>query len=94
MGFTYVVSLTGVTGERAELPPELGAMVASVREASDAPAAVGFGIGTPEQAARVGAIADGVIIGTRLVRAVADAPDRDAAVDAVSAFMADTRMAL
>ena len=39
-------------------------------------------------------IADGVIIGTRLVRAVADAPDRDAAVDAVSAFMADTRMAL
>ncbi len=94
VGFTYVVSLTGVTGERSELPPELGEMVAAVREASDAPAAVGFGIGTPEQAAQVGAIADGVIIGTRLVRAVADAPDRDAAVDAISAFMADTRMAL
>jgi tryptophan synthase alpha chain len=94
VGFTYVVSLTGVTGERSQLPPELAAMVGSVKDASDAPAAVGFGIGTPEQAARVGAIADGVIIGTRLVRAVADAPDRDAAVDAVSAFLADTRMAL
>ncbi|MFN8112125.1 MAG: tryptophan synthase subunit alpha [Solirubrobacterales bacterium] len=94
VGFTYVVSLTGVTGERTELPPELAEMVAAVKDASDAPAAVGFGIGTPEQAARVGAIADGVIIGTRLVRAVADAADRDAAVDAVAAFMADTRMAL
>ena len=68
--------------------------VAAVREASNAPAAVGFGIGTPEQAAQVGAIADGVIIGTRLVRAVADASGPGAAVDAVSAFMADTRMAL
>lgn len=94
VGFTYVVSLTGVTGERAELPAALGAMVASVRAASNAPAAVGFGIGTPEQAAQVGAIADGVIIGTRLVRAVADAADTDAAVDAVSSFMADTRLAL
>jgi tryptophan synthase alpha chain len=94
VGFTYVVSLTGVTGERDELPAELGEMVAAVREASDAPAAVGFGIGTAEQAAAVGRIADGVIIGTRLVRAVADAADADAAVDAVSGFMADTRVAL
>ena len=94
VGFTYVVSLTGVTGERSELPPELGTMVAAVRDASDAPAAVGFGIGTPEQAARVGEIADGVIIGTRLVRAVADADDRAAAVDAVAEFLADTRTAL
>ena len=94
VGFTYVVSLTGVTGERSELPPELGTMVAAVRDASDAPAAVGFGIGTPEQAARVGEIADGVIIGTRLVRAVADADDRAAAVDAVAEFLADARTAL
>jgi len=94
VGFTYVVSLTGVTGERSELPPELGTMVAAVRDASDAPAAVGFGIGTPEQAARVGEIADGVIIGTRLVRAVADADDCAAAVDAVAEFLADARTAL
>lgn len=94
VGFTYVVSLTGVTGERSELPPELGELVASVRERSAAPAAVGFGIGTPQQAADVGRIADGVIIGTRLVRLVADAPGRDEAIDAVSSFMADTRVAL
>lgn len=94
VGFTYVVSLTGVTGERSELPPELGELVAAVREGSSAPAAVGFGIGTPQQAADVGAIADGVIIGTRLVRLVGDAPGRDQAVDAVSSFMADTRVAL
>lgn len=94
VGFTYVVSLTGVTGERSELPPELGRLVAAVRERSSAPAAVGFGIGTPGQAADVGRIADGVIIGTRLVRLVADAAGRDEAVDAVSSFMAETRVAL
>jgi tryptophan synthase alpha chain len=59
VGFTYVVSLAGVTGERASLPPELGEMVAAVKRESGAPAAVGFGIGTPEQAAAVGTIADG-----------------------------------
>ncbi len=94
VGFTYVVSLTGVTGERSELPPELGQMVTAFREASPAPAAVGFGIGTPEQAAEVGRIADGVIIGTRLVRLVADAGSREEAVDAVAGFLADTRVAL
>ena len=94
VGFTYVVSLTGVTGERAELPPGLAELVAAVRDASPAPAAVGFGIGTPQQAADVGRIADGVIIGTRLVRAVADASDRDGAVEAVSEFLAETRVAM
>lgn len=93
-GFTYVVSLTGVTGERAEPPPQLRRMVEAVRAGSRAPAAVGFGIGTPEHAAQIGRFADGVIIGTRLVRAVADAAGRDQAVDAVSEFMADTRIAL
>jgi len=94
VGFTYVVSLTGVTGERAEVPPELASLVGAVRDASPAPAAVGFGIGTPEHAAKVGEMADGVIIGTRLVRAVADAGSRDEAVDAVGSFLADTRVAL
>jgi tryptophan synthase alpha chain len=93
-GFTYVVSLTGVTGERAELPPELASLVASVQEASTVPAAVGFGIGTPEQAAQVGAIADGVIIGTRLVRLVAEAAGPEDAADAVGSFLADVRVAL
>lgn len=94
VGFTYVVSLTGVTGERAEIPPELAELVTAVRNASPAPAAVGFGIGTPEHAAQVGEIADGVIIGSRLVRLVADAGGPDLAADAVGSFMADTRIAL
>lgn len=94
VGFTYVVSLAGVTGERDELPPELAELVAAVRDASPAPAAVGFGIGSPEQAAAVGSMADGVIIGTRLVRAVADSGGRDQAAEAVSSFLAEARVAL
>lgn len=94
VGFTYVVSLTGVTGERDELPPQLTELVQQVRDASSAPAAVGFGIGTPEQAAAVGRIADGVIVGTRLVREVASAGGSTAAADAVASFLADARVAL
>lgn len=92
-GFVYVVSLAGVTGERPELPPHLAELVASVRAASEVPVAVGFGIGTPEHAAAVGRIADGVIVGTRLVRAAGDAGPADAA-DAVADFLADARAAM
>jgi tryptophan synthase alpha chain len=90
-GFTYVVSLTGVTGERQALPDDLGELLAAVREESSAPAAVGFGISTPERAAEVGRFADGVIIGSRLVREVAEAGDTEGAVRAVRAFLAETR---
>jgi len=93
-GFVYVVSVSGVTGEREELPPELGELVAAVRSEAAVPAAVGFGVGTPEQAAAVGRIADGVIVGSRLVRAVADAPDASAAVAAVTEFLRDARAAM
>lgn len=93
-GFVYVVSDVGTTGERSELPPELSTLVAEVSDLATVPVAVGFGIGTPEQAAEVGALADGVIIGSRLVRIVADAPDTGAAVTAVSAFLGETRDAL
>jgi tryptophan synthase alpha chain len=93
-GFVYVVSDVGTTGERSELPPDLAALVAEVRKRASVPAAVGFGIGTPEQAAQVGAMADGVIIGSRLVRLVADAADTDAAVAAVSSLLSQTRDAL
>ena len=68
--------------------------MAAVKEEASVPVAVGFGISTPEQAAEVGAIADGVIIGSRLVREVADAPDHDAAVAGVSEFLRATREAL
>jgi tryptophan synthase alpha chain len=93
-GFVYLVSTVGVTGERKELPPQLAELISAAREEASVPVAVGFGISTPEQAAGLGELADGVIIGTRLVRAVADAPDRDAAVAAVTDFLHETRAAL
>ena len=93
-GFVYVVSIAGVTGERDELAPYLRELVAAVREDAGVPAAVGFGIGTPELAARVGEIADGVIIGSRLVREAAGADGAEGAAEAVSAFLRDTRAAM
>jgi tryptophan synthase alpha chain len=93
-GFVYVVSTVGTTGERNEVPPALAELVAATKADARTPVAVGFGIGTPDQAAQVGAIADGVIIGSRLVREVADAPDPDAAVRGVSEFLRATRDAL
>jgi tryptophan synthase alpha chain len=93
-GFVYVVSLAGVTGERDRLPAELAELVSAVREEADVPAAVGFGIGTPEQAAKVGRIADGVIIGSRLVREVGEAPDAASAASAVTSFLREAREAM
>ena len=71
-GFVYTVSLSGTTGERNELPPELGETVTRVREAADVPVAVGFGISTPEHARQVAEVADGVIVGSRIVRAAGE----------------------
>ena len=70
-GFLYLVSLTGVTGARAALPDDLTAFVARVRALTPTPLAVGFGISTPEQAQHVAQIADGVIVGTALVKRAA-----------------------
>jgi tryptophan synthase alpha chain len=93
-GFVYVVSVVGVTGERGELPPELSELVAAVREEAEVPAAVGFGIGTPEQAAAVGGLADGVIIGSRLVRAAVDAENAAGAATACRDFLRACREAM
>ena len=72
-GFVYAVSLTGTTGERGELPPGLPELVERVRGATSVPVAVGFGISTEEQARSVGDLADGVIVGSRVVRAAGEA---------------------
>jgi tryptophan synthase alpha chain len=93
-GFIYVVSDTRTTGERDRLPEELGELVRAVQADAGVPAAVGFGIGTPEQAAEVGATADGVIVGSRLVREVTEAADAEAASEAVGAFIRDARAAM
>lgn len=69
-GFVYLVSVLGITGERKALPVELAQFVARVRTQTDKPLAVGFGISTPQQAAAVGEIANGVIVGSALIKAV------------------------
>jgi tryptophan synthase alpha chain len=72
-GFVYTVSLAGTTGERAQLSTDLEALVERVRTAAKpTPVAVGFGIAGPEQARAVAGIADGVIVGSRVVRAVGE----------------------
>jgi len=93
-GFVYVVSTVGTTGERAEIPPTLAELVAATKADAATPVAVGFGIGTPEQAAQVGGIADGVIIGSRLVRAAGEGGSPQGAADAVASFLSETRVAL
>jgi len=69
-GFVYMVSLTGVTGERAALAPDLAAQLRALRAVTTKPVCVGFGISTPAQAASVGRLADGVIVGSAIVRLV------------------------
>jgi tryptophan synthase alpha chain len=93
-GFVYVVSTVGTTGERDEIPAELSELVEATKADAHTPVAVGFGIGTPQQAAQVGRIADGVIIGSRLVRAAGEGGSPEGAADAVGSFLSETRVAL
>jgi tryptophan synthase alpha chain len=87
-GFAYLVSLTGVTGARDHLPAHLESFVARVRSTTDLPLAVGFGISTPAQAARVAHVADGVIVGSALLKAVGASKEP---VEAARAFIASLR---
>ena len=73
-GFIYLVSLTGVTGPRQALPKGLEAFVKRVRKETSLPLAVGFGIAGPEQAKRVARVADGVIVGSRLIQLIRQDP--------------------
>ena len=69
-GFIYVVSSLGVTGMRSEIKTDLNAILSDIREVTDLPLAVGFGINTPEQAKEIGHIADGVIVGSAIVKII------------------------
>src|SRR3972149_2446637 len=69
-GFIYLVSVTGVTGARTSISDGLGELINRVREHTSAPVCVGFGIGTPGQAKQVGALADGVIVGSACVKTI------------------------
>lgn len=69
-GFVYLVSRTGVTGERESLSAAVGPLVSSMRAATDLPVAVGFGISTPEQVRQVSKLADAVVVGSAFVRLI------------------------
>jgi tryptophan synthase alpha chain len=85
-GFVYCISRTGVTGTRTDVPADLPDTVARLRRATTLPIAVGFGVGTPAQARAVAALADGVVVGSAIVRAAERAVDE--AVELVAAMRA------
>jgi len=76
-GFVYAVSRTGVTGEAETLSDDARPLVRRLRAATDAPVAVGFGIATPQQAAAAAEVADGVVVGSALVRFLEESPEGD-----------------
>lgn len=71
-GFLYIVSSLGVTGVRSEIKTDLGAIVETVRQNTDIPCAIGFGISTPEQAAKMAGVSDGAIVGSAIVRLIGE----------------------
>jgi tryptophan synthase alpha chain len=89
-GFIYLVSLTGVTGARDTLPPELGNFIKKVKQKARQPLCVGFGISTPEQARNVATDADGVIVGSRILQLI----EEDATLSLLKNFIAGLRQAL
>lgn len=91
MGFIYLVSVTGVTGERKSISEGLGELIARVREHTSTPVCVGFGISTPEQAKEVGKMADGVIVGSACVKTLGGS---EKPVEAARKFAAEFRSAL
>ena len=89
-GFIYLVSLTGVTGARSTLSPELQSFVGRVRAKTKKPLCIGFGISTALQAARVASYADGVIIGSRLIELI----EEDSRLTTLKTFIGSVRQAL
>ena len=89
-GFVYLVSLTGVTGARNTLPRALEGFVASVRKETEKPLCVGFGVSTPEQARRIARVADGVIVGSRIIQLL----DEDKSLKNACSFVKCLREAL
>lgn len=92
-GFVYLVPLTGITGERAELPPDLVTLVRDLRAVTTKPICVGFGISTPDQVAAVVQHADGAIVGSAIVRLVETLDGDPALVRRVGEFVATLKAA-
>lgn len=91
-GFIYCVSSLGVTGVRSEIRTDIGAMVRLVKSVTDLPCAVGFGISTPEQAAKMAAVSDGAIVGSAIVKLVAK--DGKDCVETVSEYVRSMKEAI
>jgi tryptophan synthase alpha chain len=86
-GFIYLVSVTGTTGAREYLPQDLESFVAKVRARTRRPLCVGFGISTPEQARRLAGVADGIIVGSRIIELI----EEDASLEKLRAFVGRLR---
>jgi len=93
-GFIYVVSVTGITGERRTLPPGLDAQIRTLRLVTTRPLCVGFGVSTPEQVGAVGKLADGVLVGSAIVRLVERHTGDTGLVDEVAKFIASLKAPL
>lgn len=91
-GFIYCVSLTGVTGARAELGPQAEELVSRVRRHTDLPLVVGFGISTPEQVARVSEFADGAVVASALLNAM-EGVDEEEIIGVVGQFVRELKEA-
>ena len=90
-GFIYVVSSLGVTGIRSEIKTDLNAIIDDIRDVTDLPLAVGFGINTPKQAREIGKIADGVIVGSAIVKIIEEHGEN--AADALKEYVSAMKKA-
>ncbi len=102
-GFLYYVSVTGITGERSALPSDIVDSVSWLREQTELPVCIGFGISSPETAAQLAPIADGLIVGSAIVRRIAEATNNakqtgadpsEAAAKIVEEFCGELRKAI
>ena len=93
-GFVYYVSLTGITGAKLGNVSEIGQSVEQIRGISKTPIAVGFGVTTPEDAAEISAIADGVIVGSAIVKHIAAGQQQQGMVARVSGFVQTLKSAM
>jgi tryptophan synthase alpha chain len=93
-GFVYYVSLTGITGAKLSNVAEVGHNVAKIKKISAVPVAVGFGVATPEDAAKVSKIADGVIVGTAIVKRIASHQQDPAMIGDVAGFVRSLKTAM
>lgn len=95
-GFIYIVSSLGVTGVRSDIKTDIASIVNVIRENTKVPCAVGFGISTPEQAAKMAAVSDGAIVGSAIIKCIKalDETKPQSAFDAVGSYVKDMKSAL